>query len=231
MSNAYSIDLRTGLKNKVHDAEITGYFSNQQVQLATKCRNEIDQAIAHISGVKNNIFVRLDVGNTIGNLNNVTALGSDDLTNIEIKTGQVTMISLWASTCAFGLKHMDELQKIIEENKNKWSGKVRFLALSTDHDKSMQQAAITERGYTGFEHYNIRNAQCKLHLYFNAKQTPFCALLDWEGKVAFKGHPSSRRLDEDIQTLCKARKISGRGCASLKATKDSEWRDAGAVVE
>ena len=161
----------------------------------------------------------------------MTALGSDELTNISLEENQVVVISLWASTCKFGMKHMDELQKIIDENKSKWSSNVRFLAFSLDADKSKQQATITERGYTGFEHYNIKNANCRLHLYFNAKQTPFCVLVDKKGKVASLSHPSFRRLDEDIQTLIKGRPIQGRGCVSLKASKDSEWKEGGAEID
>ena len=95
---------------------------------------------------------------------------------------------------------------MIDEHKDKWTGKVRFYALSID-EKKKQHETIKEKGYKGFRHLNIRNPQNKLPLYLGAKQVPFCVLIDKKEKVAFMGHPNWRRLDEDIQALVKGRPI------------------------
>ena len=85
MVNAYTMDFRNGNKSKNHRAEIAGFFTNQKIELAKNCKSEIDETLAQISGVENNIFVRLDVGKDIGNLNNMTALDSSELTNIDVE--------------------------------------------------------------------------------------------------------------------------------------------------
>ena len=55
--------------------------------------------------------------------------------------------------------------------------------------------------------------------------------MDKKGKIAFLGHPSFRRLDEDVQTLVKGRAIQGRGCVSLRDSKEEEWKEAGGEVQ
>ena len=58
--------------------------ANDRVELALKCRNEVDATISKISGVENNIFARADVGNDLGTLKNLTSLDSSELRSIKL---------------------------------------------------------------------------------------------------------------------------------------------------
>jgi len=40
---------------------------------------------------------------------------------------------------------------------------------------------------------------------------PHVLLVDTHGKIVFVGHPASRKLEEDIDTLLKGEKITGAG--------------------
>ena len=83
---------------------------------------------------------------------------------------------------------------------------------------------------TGFEHYMVKNAECKATDYFGVKKVPYCVLVDNRGKIAFIGHPSWRRLDEDIATLLEGKKLSGRGTIPLAEQRKNEWQASGGSI-
>ena len=79
------------------------------------------------------------------------------------------------------------------------------------------------------EHYNVKNKQCPAIPYFGVKQIPYVVLVNKEGKIAFIGHPSWRRLDEDINNLIKGKNITGRGCVSPVMQARNAWGTEGIV--
>ena len=82
---------------------------------------------------------------------------------------------------------------------------------------------------TEFEHYNVKNENCKAIQYFGVKQIPLCVLIDKQGKIAFLGHPTWRRIDEDINQLVKGKKLAGRGTETLESMREKQWGTEGLV--
>jgi len=70
---------------------------------------------------------------------------------------------------------------------------------------------VTQRGWTLPNQYHARNGVCKADKQFSFRGVPFCVLLDTEGKVAFMGHPASRKFEDDFQTLLDGKKLTGQG--------------------
>ena len=123
---------------------------------------------------------------------------------------------------------MEALKKLVNLKKAEWAGKVRVVALSIDQDVEKWKAAIANRGYGDFEHYNLRaNKECKAALYYGIKKIPYCSLIDKQGNVAYLGHPGSRQLHLDIDELVQDKPIVGTGCAPFTQRKDQEWTSAG----
>ena len=116
---------------------------------------------------------------------------------------------------------MEEAQKMLVANKKKWCNQVRVIALSIDQDKARCKAHIEGPAQlTEFEHYNVKSNACNAIPYFGVKQIPLCVLVDKEGKIAFIGHPTWRRIDEDINGLLKGKKLTGRGTTSLASQRE-----------
>lgn len=47
-----------------------------------------------------------------------------------------------------------------------------------------------------------------------------------EGKIVFVGHPSSRQLEKDIDTLLKGEKLTGKGTSNEGGADGEEGEDA-----
>ena len=176
-----------------------------------------------------NIFCRAQVGQDLGLIKHATKSTDDVNVAVNHESGEVMLIEFWASWCKFSQVPIKATNDMMAANKAKWEGKVRAVGLSIDQDKAKCEAYIKEKGLDSIEHYNVKNKQCPAIPYFGVKQIPYCALIDKEGKIAFIGHPSWRRLDEDINTLIKGKKITGRGCVSPVMQAKAQWGTEGIV--
>jgi len=100
-------------------------------------------------------------------------------------------------------------QKMLEDNKDKWGDKVQIYGFSIDNDAATVKNHVTKKGWTLPNQYHARNGTCKADQQFSFRGVPFCVLLDTEGKVAFMGHPASRKFEEDFQTMLDGKKLTG----------------------
>ena len=64
---------------------------------------------------------------------------------------------------------------------------------------------------------------------FSFRGIPFCVLLDTDGKVAFMGHPASRKFEDDFKTLLDGKKLTGQG-TTAGGGDDSDEEGAGGKV-
>ena len=109
MSNNYTMDFKTGAKNKSHKAAISGCFPNDSIHLAQKCHKEISEIVSNIAGIEQNILVHADVGNDFGYLHNVTNFEHKTPSSLQLSGEWVTLLVLWKSNCKFSAEKMDEL--------------------------------------------------------------------------------------------------------------------------
>lgn len=122
-------------------------------------------------------------------------------------------------------------QKMIEENKDKWAGKVQIYGFSIDGDATTVKNHVTKKGWTAPNQYWIRNGTCKADKQFSFRGVPFCVILDTEGKVAFMGHPASRTFEEDFQTLLDGKKLTGAGTGASDEDGEDAPGSGGADVD
>jgi len=74
------------------------------------------------------------------------------------------------------------------------------------------------------EHYWIRNGKCTADKEYGISSVPHVVLLDKTGKIVFKGHPATRKLEEDLNDLLADKTLTGNG-TSPAAGGDDEPRD------
>jgi len=70
---------------------------------------------------------------------------------------------------------------------------------------------VAAKGWTEVEHYWSRNGASTADKDYGVQGVPHCLLVDTHGTIVFVGHPSSRKLEEDFDTLLKGEKITGKG--------------------
>jgi hypothetical protein len=92
-----------------------------------------------------------------------------------------------------------------------WGDKVRLIGLSIDNDVTTVKSHVEAKGWNKVEHYHIRNGTCTADKDHGISGVPHVMLVDTEGKIVYKGHPSSRDLEKDIDALLKGEKLTGQG--------------------
>ena len=68
---------------------------------------------------------------------------------------------------------------------------------------------IENKKWTTVEHYHVKTAGCTVSQEYGSSGVPHVCLIDTTGKIVFKGHPASRKLEEDIDNLLKGEKLTG----------------------
>ena len=100
---------------------------------------------------------------------------------------------------------------MLEENESKWAGKVRLIGLSIDDEAETVKNHVEEKGWTKVEHYHVSTPGCSADKEYGVNGVPHVLLVDTDGKIVFVGHPASRNLEEDINTLLKGQTLTGEG--------------------
>ena len=113
-------------------------------------------------------------------------------------------------------------QHMLETRGADWGDKVRIVGLSIDGDINALKDHIEAKKWQKVEHYHVRNGVCQADKEHNVKGVPHVILVDTHGVIVFKGHPASRKLEEDIDTLLKGEKITGNGTAASVANGEEE---------
>jgi len=90
---------------------------------------------------------------------------------------------------------------MLAKGKENWAGKVRIVGLGSDQALEPLKARITEKSWTKVEHYHVANGQCTASDDFGAGGIPHCILIDTNGLIVWKGHPSSIPLEQRIDEL------------------------------
>ena len=111
-----------------------------------------------------------------------------------------------------------------------WAGKVRLIGLSIDGDSATVKGHVDKKGWNDVEHYHIRRAGCVADKEHGIQGVPHVMLVDTHGKIVYKGHPASRQLEEDIDSLLKDTPITGTGTQPA-GKKEAESSDAGTGPE
>lgn len=98
-------------------------------------------------------------------------------------------------------------QKMLEKNGARWGDKVRIIGISIDKAPEIVTKHVNEKGWTKVEH--LHRAGSSAGTDYGVNGVPHVVLVDGNGKIAFVGHPATRKLEEDIETLLKGEPLKG----------------------
>lgn len=74
------------------------------------------------------------------------------------------------------------------------------------------------------EHYHVKTDGCTASEDYGVNGVPHVLLVDTTGKIVFIGHPASRNLEEDINSLLKGETLTGEG---TQASSNEESKSVG----
>ena len=100
---------------------------------------------------------------------------------------------------------------MLVENEAKWGDKVRLIGLSIDSEPETVRIHVEKKGWTKVEHYHVRTPGCSADKDYGVNGVPHVLLVDTTGKIVYVGHPASRNIEEDINTLLKGESLTGEG--------------------
>jgi len=93
--------------------------------------------------------------------------------------------------------------KMLDERGKDWGDKVRLIGLSIDENTAIVKRHVEYKKWTSVEHYHVRTPGCTAKEDYGVQNVPRVLLVDTKGKIVFFGHPASRQLEQDIDSLLK----------------------------
>lgn len=100
---------------------------------------------------------------------------------------------------------------MLEKRGGEWGDRVRLIGLSIDQDFNKLVSHIEDKNWKKVEHYHVRNGKCTADQEYGVQGVPHVLLVDTNGTIVFMGHPSSRKLEEDIDALLACKTLEGNG--------------------
>lgn len=98
-------------------------------------------------------------------------------------------------------------QEMLAHHGARWGDKVRIIGISIDQTVEAVTKHVKAKGWEKVEHFHRAGSSADED--YGVQGVPHVVLIDGHGKVAYIGHPASRDLEKDIETLIKGEPLKG----------------------
>jgi thiol-disulfide isomerase/thioredoxin len=156
------------------------------------------------------VVSKLAAGDMYQEISKVSKMGEEGDTTISHKEGDVILLDFWATWCPPCQAPMAHNQTMLEKRGAEWGSNVRIVGLSIDQAKDAMSKHVEDKKWTSIEHYHRHESDCSS--VYGVNGVPHVMLINKEGRIVFKGHPSIRKdLEDDLTKLGKGEQLEGEG--------------------
>ena len=117
--------------------------------------------------------------------------------------GQILLINFWSTFCEKNQGLMTRIQQLQEKNTEKWGTKLKIVGLSLDPSKEIAKQTVLTKHWNKLTNYFLGDDEAGMTLYSFLDVW----LVDQNGIIAYKGHPSLQKLEENINNLLDGRSL------------------------
>lgn len=199
-------------------------FPSSEEEKVAKFNEAVKPLLEGKEEVEVNVVSKLGAGDMYKQINDVVHIKDADKTSLVHKEGEVWLLDFWATWCPPCQTPMAHNQKMLEERGKEWGNQVRIIGLSIDQDTESIVKHVESKKWESVEHYHRAKSDCSK--VYSVNGVPHVMLIDQQGKIVFKGHPSTRPdLEKDLDTLRKGEKLTGPGAAEDKPAEADKKED------
>jgi thiol-disulfide isomerase/thioredoxin len=125
--------------------------------------------------------------------------------------GKVVCLEFWATWCGPCREPMNRLNKLAEEKKDAWNGRVEIAALSIDDQPDGAERFVAERGWKGLKPFwagrgagGTGGWESPAARAYVIQGVPTTLIIDRDGRIVWRGHPLDQTDGQDITTRIEA---------------------------
>lgn len=130
------------------------------------------------------------------------------------------LVDFWATWCPPCQAPMAHNQEMLTHHGAKWGDKVRIIGISIDQTAEAVVKHVKAKKWEKVEHFHRAGSSADED--YGVKGVPHVVLIDTNGKIVYVGHPASRDLEKDIETLLKGDALKGVVGGSGDEDEDDE---------
>ncbi|MEQ8765728.1 MAG: redoxin family protein [Planctomycetota bacterium] len=139
----------------------------------------------------------------------LTDLDTGEAKKLSDFKGEVLFLDFWATWCGPCQQPMAHNQEVVTKRRD-WEGKARILALSIDDDIETLRGHVERKGWGDVDHLFCSDGDpgwsCTAVSTYGVTGVPTALLVNQEGEIVWRGHPSGFDLEGRIDAL-----LSGAG--------------------